>query len=154
MAKTPKGSHWLWSWALAIPSSSKAPQAALEFIAWATSKDYIELVGAQKGWTAAPPGTRKSTYANPNYRQAAPFADFVLGAIESADPTDNTLQPTPYSGIQFVDIPVFQYIGTQVGQFVNAALGGKLSVDSALAAAQNATSQTMRWGGYTTGYPH
>jgi sorbitol/mannitol transport system substrate-binding protein len=154
VAKTPKGSHWLWSWALAIPSSSKAPQAALEFIAWATSKDYIELVGAQKGWTAAPPGTRKSTYANPNYREAAPFADFVLGTIESADPTDNTLQPTPYSGIQFVDIPEFQHIGTQVGQFVNAALRGKMSVDSALAAAQNATSQTMRWGGYTTGYPH
>jgi sorbitol/mannitol transport system substrate-binding protein len=153
VAKTPKGSHWLWSWALAIPSSSKSPEAALKFLVWATSKDYIELVGRQKGWAAVPPGTRKSTYANPNYIEAAPFAEFVLGAIRSADPVDNTLQPTPYSGIQFVDIPEFQHIGTQVGQFVNAALTGKMSIDSALAAAQNATSQTMRWGGYTTGYP-
>ena len=30
VAKTPKGSHWLWSWALAIPNSSKAPDARLE----------------------------------------------------------------------------------------------------------------------------
>jgi sorbitol/mannitol transport system substrate-binding protein len=153
VAKTPKGSHWLWSWALAIPSSSKAAKEALQFITWATSQDYIELVANRKGWTVVPPGTRKSTYDNPNYIKAAPFADFVLNAIQSADPTDSTLQPTPYSGIQFVDIPEFQYIGTQVGQFINAALAGKLSVDSALAAAQKATSQTMRWGGYTTGYP-
>ena len=153
IAKTVKGSHWLWSWNLAIPRSSKVQEAALRFLAWATSKDYIELVGTTKGWTAVPPGTRQSTYENANYLQAAPFAKAVLGAIESADPNDNTLLPTPYSGIQFVAIPEFQYIGTQVGQFINAALAGKLSVDSALASAQNATSQTMRWGGYTTGYP-
>lgn len=161
IAKTAKGSHWLWSWNLAIPKSSpesspessKSQEAALRFLAWATSKEYIELVGTTNGWTTVPPGTRQSTYENANYLQAAPFAKAVLGAIESADPNDNTLQPTPYSGIQFVAIPEFQYIGTQVGQFINAALAGKLSVDSALASAQNATSQTMRWGGYTTGYP-
>ena len=129
VAKTPKGSQWLWAWTLAIPSSSKAPDAARRFLLWATSKAYIELVGTRKGWTAVPPGTRKSTYANPNYKAAAPFAEFVLGTIQSADPSDNTLQPTPYSGIQFVDIPEFQHIGTQVGQYIHTALAGKLSVD-------------------------
>ncbi|NEX20979.1 sugar ABC transporter substrate-binding protein [Thiorhodococcus mannitoliphagus] len=153
IAKTPKGSHWLWSWNLAISASAEAPEEALRFLVWATSKDYIDRVAQQDGWAAVPPGTRQSTYSNPDYLKAAPFAGAVLDAMQSADPNDSTLQPTPYSGIQFVAIPEFQYIGTQVGQFISAALAGKLSVDSALAAAQNATSQTMRWAGYTTGYP-
>lgn len=45
VATTPNGSHWLWSWALAIPKSSKKVEAAKTFITWATSKDYIALVG-------------------------------------------------------------------------------------------------------------
>ena len=39
-----------------------------------------------EGWASVPPGTRKSTYARPEYKQAAPFGDFVLKAIETADP--------------------------------------------------------------------
>ena len=70
--KHPKGSNWLWSWALAIPTSSDAPDAAKTFITWATSKDYVNLVGAEKGWVAVPPGTRTSTYANQDYTKAAP----------------------------------------------------------------------------------
>ena len=62
--KHPKGSNWLWSWALGIPASSDANDAAKTFITWATSKDYVELVGEEKGWVAVPPGTRTSTYAN------------------------------------------------------------------------------------------
>src|SRR5690606_20603107 len=38
-AITSKGSHWLWTWALAIPATSRQPQAAQAFIEWATSKD-------------------------------------------------------------------------------------------------------------------
>ncbi len=41
-----------------------------------------------EGWASVPPGTRKSTYARPEYKQAAPFGDFVLKAIETADPND------------------------------------------------------------------
>ena len=148
IAKTPKGSHWLWSWALAIPASSESKEAAREFITWATSKDYVALVGEREGWTSVPPGTRASTYENPQYQQAAPFAGFVLDAIQGADPTDSTLEPSPYSGVQFVGIPEFQSIGTQVGQMVTAALTGERTVEQALQAAQRATERTMERAGY------
>ena len=61
---TDKGTGWFWAWALAVPASSKKADAAKEFLAWSTSKEYVELVGENKGWVSAPPGTRKSTYAN------------------------------------------------------------------------------------------
>ncbi|GGY06064.1 maltose ABC transporter substrate-binding protein [Litchfieldella qijiaojingensis] len=148
IAETPKGSHWLWSWALAIPSSSEKPEAAKTFISWATSQEYIELVGETQGWTSVPPGTRESTYANENYQREAPFADFVLHAIRNADPTDSTLEPSPYMGVQFVGIPEFQSIGTQVGQMVASALTGDSTVEQALQSAQRATERTMQRAGY------
>lgn len=148
VAETPKGAHWLWSWALAIPSSSNSPEAAQTFITWATSQDYIELVGENHGWTSVPPGTRESTYENENYQREAPFAGFVLDAINSADPTDSTLEPNPYIGVQFVGIPEFQSIGTQVGQTIASALTGDAPVEQALTTAQRATERTMRRAGY------
>src|ERR1017187_8609716 len=81
VAVTPNGSHWLWSWAFAIPQASKSPEAAEKFALWATSKDYINLVAADTGWATVPPGTRKSTYDNPDYQKAAPFASVTLKAM-------------------------------------------------------------------------
>ena len=100
------------------------------------------------GWVAAPPGTRKSTYDNPEYQKAAPFASMVLQSILSADPTKPTRDPVPYTGIQFVAIPEFQGIGSNVGQFVSSALSGRTSVADALASAARATAQTMEKAGY------
>ena len=142
------GAGWAWSWALAIPKSSKKVDAAKAFLEWSTSKEYVTLVGETDGWTVAPPGTRKSTYANSAYIDAAPFAEFVLDAILKADPANPTCQPVPYTGVQFVAIPEFQGIGTQVGQSVAAALSGQMTVDEALAAAQSATARTMKQAGY------
>ena len=41
IAVTPNGSHWLWSWAFAIPKAAKQAEAAEKFALWATSKEYI-----------------------------------------------------------------------------------------------------------------
>jgi sorbitol/mannitol transport system substrate-binding protein len=146
---TPNGSHWFWSWALAIPSTSKQASTAKDFISWATSKDYIDLVGQQNGWTTLPPGTRLSTYSNPDYLKAAPFAGAAQQAILTADPNHPTLNPVPYTGIQYVSIPEFQAMGTTVGQLVAAALTGQSSVDSTLKQAQASVSSTMQQAGYT-----
>ncbi|RIH87759.1 ABC transporter substrate-binding protein [Calidithermus roseus] len=148
VAVTPNGAHWLWSWALAIPKSSKKVEAAKTFITWATSKEYIELVGSTQGWVSAPPGTRYSTYNNPNYLKAAPFAKVVLESINTADPTKPTLKPVPYTGVQFVGIPEFQAIGTQVGQFIAGIVAGKTSLDAGLAQAQAAVEKLMKEAGY------
>jgi sorbitol/mannitol transport system substrate-binding protein len=140
--------QWLWSWALAIPASSKHAREAARFVQWATSKEYVKLVAATHGWAAVPPGTRQSTYRHPEYLRAAPFADLTLKAILAADPRRPAAKPVPYTGIQFVSIPEFQSIGTQVGQSVAAALAGSMTVEQALRAAQSSAERTMRRAGY------
>ncbi|XRG83496.1 sugar ABC transporter substrate-binding protein [Salinisphaera sp. SPP-AMP-43] len=148
VAKTPHGANWLYSWALAIPKSSKKQDAAKTFVEWATSQDYIELVGQKKGWVSVPPGTRHSTYENSKYTQAAAFAPLVEKAISSADPKNPTKPPVPYTGIQFVDIPPFQAIGTRVGQIMAGILSGQTSVDQGLSRAQSFTERMMKQAGY------
>lgn len=147
-ATTKNGSHWLYSWALAVPKSSNHKKAAQTFIEWATSKKYVDLVGQKKGWVSVPPGTRKSTYANADYKKAAPFAPLVLNAIETADPKNPSAKPVPYTGIQFVDIPPFQAIGTRVGQIMAGIVSGQTSVDQGLSKAQSVTQRMMKQAGY------
>ncbi|KEZ76611.1 ABC transporter substrate-binding protein [Salinisphaera hydrothermalis] len=147
-ATTKKGSHWLYSWALAVPKSSNHKEAAKTFIEWATSKKYIDLVGQKKGWVSVPPGTRKSTYENAEYKKVAPFASLVLNAIQTADPKDPSAKPVPYTGIQFVDIPPFQAIGTRVGQILAGIVAGQTSVDQGLSQANSVTKRMMQQAGY------
>ena len=148
IAVTPKGAGWMWSWALAVPASSKKVAAAKSFLSWATSKEYVKLVGETEGWVAAPPGTRKSTYDSPEYQKAAPFADPALQAILTADPAHPTKGPVPYTGVQFVAIPEFQAIGTTTGQAIAAALSGQQTVDAALKSADDDALQAMQQAGY------
>jgi sorbitol/mannitol transport system substrate-binding protein len=142
-----KRGNWVWAWSLAIPTSSQHVEAAKKFIAWATSKEYLALVASKEGWANVPPGTRTSLYANPEYAKV-PFASMTLKSIQSADPTHPTVDPVPYVGVQFVAIPEFQGLATAVGQQFAAALAGSLSVDQALANAQNLADRTMRKAGY------
>lgn len=139
-----KRGNWLWSWTLAIPSSSKKSYAAMKFISWATSKEYSQLVADNKGWAKVPPGTRASLYENEQYMNAAPFAQITLDSINSADPKNPTVKPVPYVGIQFVAIPEFQGIGTAVGQQFSAALIGQMTVEQALNTSQRLVERTMR----------
>jgi sorbitol/mannitol transport system substrate-binding protein len=144
---TDKGSAWLYSWALAIPTSSKAKEAAKTFSTWATSREYGALVAEQDGIANVPPGTRASTYSEA-YLSAAPFARVTLESLKAADPSKPTLKPVPYIGIQLVTIPEFQGLGTQVGKSFSAALIGQTTVDQALTAAQQTTEREMKRAGY------
>ncbi len=145
---TQKGANWLWAWALAIPAGTKNADAAQKFINWATSKDYVALVAKEKGWGSVPTGTRKSTYATPEFLKAASFADAEKKAIDSANANDSTLPKSPYVGVQFAAIPEFQAIGIAVGQQMSSALAGKVTVDEALKASQLAADREMKKGGY------
>ncbi len=140
--------NWLWAWSLAIPASSQKQDAAKKFVAWATSKDYTAQVAEAEGWRAAPPGTRSSLYANPEYQKAAPFAAMTLEAINAANTQKSSVQDIPYTGGQFVAIPEFQGIGTAVGQQFSAALAGQMSAEDALAAAQSNTTREMTRAGH------
>lgn len=143
-----KRANWLWAWSLAIPASSEKQAAAKEFIEWATSRDYLQLVAEEEGWANVPPGTRVSLYENEQYLESAPFAELTLQSIKSADPKNPAVDPVPYVGIQFVAIPEFQGIATAVGQQFSAALAGNVSVDRALMSAQQITRRSMTKAGY------
>ena len=143
-----KRGNWLWAWSLAIPAGTDAPEAAKEFVAWATSKAYTELVAENEGWANVPPGTRTSLYENPEYLDAAPFAEMTLQSINAADPTSPTVDPVPYTGVQFVAIPEFAGLGTLVGQEFSAALAGQQSAEEALEAAQALATDEMEAAGY------
>ncbi|WP_193044954.1 ABC transporter substrate-binding protein [Mycolicibacterium baixiangningiae] len=131
-------SGWLYTWALGIPKGAKNPDGAWKFISWMTSKDYMKLVGERLGWARVPPGSRTSTYTDlPEYEAISEsYGPLTLKSIESATPNQPTVQPVPYSGIQFVGIPEFQDLGTRVSQQISAAIAGQKSVDDALAQAQ------------------
>jgi sorbitol/mannitol transport system substrate-binding protein len=130
-------SGWLYTWSLGIPKDSRNAQAAWTFVSWATSKAYIKLVGQKLGWAQVPPGSRASTYSLPQYQQAAgPFADLALQSIQQTNPEHPTVGPVPYTGVQFVDIPQFENLGTAVSQQISAAITGNESVPTALANSQ------------------
>ena len=143
-----KGGAWLWAWSLGIPSSSKNADEARKFIEWATSKDYINMIGEKEGWVTIPPGTRKSTYENEAYLAAAPFAIPTLKGIESASLVDNTAVEKPYVGINFAIIPEMQAINNYLGQQIAAALTGKMTVAEALDSAAENSDKIMKKAGY------
>jgi len=126
-------SGWLYAWAWSIQEASTKKDNAWKFISWASGKQYEELVGSQLGWSKVPAGKRSSTYQNPAYlAEASAFAEPTRSAIENADPRNPGVQPRPALGIQFVGIPEFPYLGTQVSQEVSSAIAGQMTVDEAL----------------------
>jgi len=130
-------SGWLWAWSLGMPSTSKQKDAAWTFASWATSKDYIQLVGTKLGWSHVPPGTRTSTYGIPDYQKVAGgFAQITLDSIANADVNHPTVDPVPYIGVQYVGIPEFQQLGDQVSQQFAAVIAGTATLDDALARSQ------------------
>ncbi|PRY92016.1 sorbitol-binding protein /mannitol-binding protein [Hasllibacter halocynthiae] len=139
--------NWLWAWALAIPAGTDAEDAAKRFVEWATSRDYIEMVAEAEGWANVPPGARASLYETPEYRQI-PFAEMTLRSIEAADPDSPTVDPVPYTGVQFMAIPEWQGIGTSAGQEFAAMLAGQQTPEEALAKVDAMLDEEMEAAGY------
>jgi sorbitol/mannitol transport system substrate-binding protein len=134
-----QSSGWLYAWAWGIQQASKKQDNAWKFVSWASGKEYEKLVGTQLGWSKVPAGKRSSTYDIPEYVQAASaFAEPTKSAIEAADPKNPGVQPRPAQGIQFIGIPEFPDLGTQVSQDVSAAIAGQTTVDAALDKGQQA----------------
>jgi sorbitol/mannitol transport system substrate-binding protein len=133
-----KESGWLWSWNLAIPKTTKHQAEALDFVKWATSKDYIKLVGNKIGWSNVPPGSRTSTYSIPEYKDAAKaYAPITLEVMSSVNPKQPGVNPQPWVGIQYVSIPEFQDVGNQCAQLIADYLANRTTVDDALGKCQD-----------------
>ncbi|ONK10284.1 sugar ABC transporter substrate-binding protein [Streptomyces sp. MP131-18] len=131
-------SGWLYTWAWGVQGASASPDAAWEFISWASGTEYEQLVGETLGWENVPAGKRASTYDYPEYQQAAgAFWEVTRDAISEADPLDPGVQERPAPGVQFVTIPEFADLGTRVSQEISAAIAGRQSVQDALEASQD-----------------
>lgn len=142
-------SGWLWSWGLGITESSKNKDAAWKFISWVTSEDYIKLAGEEAGWDSIPPGSRASTYEIPEYLEAADrYAELTVKSIEAADPLQPTVDPVPYTGVQYVQIPEFVDIGDFVSQQIAGAISGTQTVDEALEKSQEYALKAVTDAGY------
>ena len=146
-AVTPAGAHWLWSWALAIEATSNHKDEAFQFIQWATSKHYLDLVGKRLGWERVPPGTRQYSYRSTPYGKE-PWSQLELSSILTADPNHPTADPVPYTGVQYVAIPEFQDLGTTVGEDLGSLLAGRVNVSQMVAQAQQQALTVARQGGY------
>ncbi len=143
--KVTDASGWLWAWTLAIPQNSPNPEAAWEYVSWATGPDYLVEAGENLpgGWAAVPPGTRESLYANPNYQEAAAaFADKTLEAMQAA-PVDNPgTTPRPgLPGVQFVGVPEWQDVWTRCTEQFSAVMAGQVSIDDSISACQAIASE-------------
>ncbi len=135
--KETDSSGWLYTWAWGIEEASQNKDAAWEFVSWASSQEYEELVGTEIGWSSVPAGKRASTYENQDYLDVAgAFAEPQEAAISNADPANPGVQPRPAPGIQFVGIPEFPDFGTTFSQDISSVIAGQMTVDEALANGQ------------------
>jgi sorbitol/mannitol transport system substrate-binding protein len=143
-----KSSGWLWTWALAIPKSSKNPSDAWKYIAWATGPQYLKAAGprVKGGWAAIPPGTRFSTYRIPQYKKAAKaFAGITLAAMKAAPITNpGTTKRPGLPGVQYVGIPQFQDVGNRCTQLFSAVIAGSMKSSAAISQCQQIASQAIR----------
>ena len=143
VVRTP-ASGWLWSWALAIPTTSSKAGTAWRYISWATGPQYVKEAGTRVPgrWAAIPPGTRRSTYEIPEYRTAArAFARPTLEAIESAPVDDPGTTKRPGNpGVQYVGIPEYRDVGDQCTEQFSTVIAGRSSIDTALANCQRIAS--------------
>ena len=64
------------------------------------------------------------------------WVDATVAAGQLTDPTHPTLNPVPYVGIQYVDIPQFESLGLQVAQQIAGAIAGTETVSQALKTSQ------------------
>ena len=84
-----------------------------------------------------PPGSRFSSYQIPQYKKlSAVYGPLTLQSINATNSAHPTVKPVPYTGVQFLDIPEFQDLGTNVSEQLSAAIAGQQSVASTLSQAQ------------------
>ena len=129
----------LSSWAFAIPVNTPVPEAAWEFVSFATSEEYVNIVSGRFGWSFVPEGTRTSIFNDPNYIAATEsYGHDVNKQILLADPEDPGTTPRPgLPGVQHVGIPRFRNVADRCTQDIADAIAGELTVDQALAGCQD-----------------
>lgn len=141
---------WLWNWSMGInpKSSDDKKKAVFDFMLWATSKDFIKMtVDTDPTGSSTPPASRSSTYKLAAYKNA-PYAAMTLKTLQSTDFTHPTLQPVPYTGLQYIAIPEFADMGTQMTQWLADYVVDKITLDEAITKTNDLFNQVAKDDGY------
>mgnify|MGYP007031656066 CR=1 FL=1 len=69
---------------------------------------------------------------DPQYHALTPNTQISHTLFDALVHADAKLQPRPALGIQFVDIPEFPDLGTQVSLQISSAIAGQVTVEQAL----------------------
>ena len=131
---TGTASEGLWTWSLVVSPQGSNPPASLEFVRWATSQDFAQLVGDDRGWQAAS-AARLSTITNPEYEAATePWGQAASEAIANANPTNlGAVPPRQIQGIE-----------DRCTTEISAAIEATITVDEALDRCQAIASAQLR----------
>ena len=140
-------SSTIGGWGMAITAGSKHQDEAFKFLTWATSSDYIKLVGDSDGWTTVPSGTRKSLYTNTSYTAVAPFTEMTAKSIENAKFDHPAIGETPYVGTSLPNLPEYSSWGTTLGEELSAYVAGSEDLDTAIGKCKDAIDTAAVDGG-------
>ena len=65
----PNDSGWIWEWSFALNPQSDKGQEVVDYMMWASSKDYVDLtMGLDSTGASTPSGIRTSTYERDDYK--------------------------------------------------------------------------------------
>ncbi len=105
-------SGWLWTWSLGIPQGVSSSGAAWKFVSWATSKQYDTLVAAEVRLGRGPARHQDLPVQQPVLPDGGQGVRAHHDRLDRRDGPDHpTLNPVPYVGVQYVDIPQFESLG-------------------------------------------
>jgi multiple sugar transport system substrate-binding protein len=101
------------NWLIAIPRDAKNPEAAMDFLLWATSAEQMKL-SAERG----NPPTRRSVFTDPELQAKFPSYRAQLESLESSRPRPRT--------------PQWNEIENAFGVYLSKANSGELSAEDAM----------------------
>jgi len=116
-AQLPRGKNpgraEIGNWLIAIPRDAKNPEAAMDFLLWATSAAQMKL-SAERG----NPPTRRSVFTDPELQAKFPAYRAQLESLESSRPRPRT--------------PQWNEIENAFGIYLSKANSGELSAEDAM----------------------
>jgi multiple sugar transport system substrate-binding protein len=115
------------NWLIAIPREAKNPEAAMDFLLWATSAEQMRL-SAQRG----NPPTRRSVFTDPQLQAKFPSYPAQLKSLETSRPRPRT--------------PSWNEIENAFGIYLSKANSGELSAEEAMNQANSEIKRIMERG--------
>ena len=141
-----KNTDWIWEWTFAVNPKTSNPQECVDFMMWATSKDYVDMTMKEDPSGALTPnGTRASTFERDDYKDI-PYAKPSLDALNAASYSPKN--GSPYDQVQFAALPEWQDLGDYCTEQLNAYMTGQQDLDTSIKNCNDYFNQVAKDSGY------